>query len=90
MATKTRSLDVRAFGLACGLLWAGAVALLGVTARFGWGRRWQRLLADVYRGYDESSSGLVVGALWAFVDGLSGGVAFAWLYDRLARSTTPS
>lgn len=80
---ETTRLDSRAFGLACGLLWSGAVVVLGVVARFGWGQRWQRLLADVYRGYDESVSGLFVGALWAFVDGFSGGYAFARLYDAL-------
>ena len=78
-------LDSRAFGLACGLLWSGAVVLLGITARIGWGDRWQRLLADVYRGYDESASGLLVGGGWAFVDGFVGGFAFAWLYNRLRR-----
>ena len=85
MTTETTELDVRGFGLACGLLWSGAVVILGITARFGWGKRWQRLLADVYRGYDESTSGLIVGAVWAFIDGLSGGYAFSWLYNRLRR-----
>ena len=84
MTTKSTALDVRAFGLACGLLWAGGVVVLGLVARVGWGRRWERLLADVYRGYDETATGLVVGGLWAFLDGFSGGVAFAWLYNRLA------
>jgi hypothetical protein len=83
MATETAKFDSRAFGLACALLWAGAVVALGITARFGWGRRWQRLLADVYEGYDETATGLVVGAVWAFVDGFTGGYAFAWLYNRL-------
>lgn len=85
MATEANELDSRAFGLACGLLWSSAVVSLGVAARFGWGRRWERLLADVYRGYDETASGLLVGMLWAFADGFTGGFAFAWLYDRLAR-----
>ena len=63
----------------------GAVVILGITARFGWGKRWQRLLADVYWGYDETTSGLIVGAMWAFVDGLSGGYVFSWLYNQLRR-----
>ena len=85
METETTILDSRSFGLACALLWSGAVVVLGVTARFGWGRRWERLLADVYRGYDESAFGLVTGAVWAFVDGFSGGYMFARLYNRLQR-----
>ncbi|WP_254273168.1 bacteriophage holin [Haloarcula marina] len=83
MSTNSTQLDSRAFGLACGLLWACGVVVLGITARFGWGKRWERLLADVYRGYNETTTGLLVGAVWAFVDGFTGGYAFAWLYDRL-------
>lgn len=85
MTHKTQSLDTGAFGLACALLWSGAVVVLGITARFGWGKRWQRLLTDVYRGYDETVSGLFAGAIWAFIDGFSGGYLFAWLYNRLQR-----
>ena len=87
MSTDTSPLDIRAFGMACGLLWAGGVVALGLTARAGWGQRWERLLAEVYRGYDETATGLVIGAGWAFLDGLSGGLAFAWLYNRLAART---
>jgi len=78
------SLDSRAFGLACGLLWSVGVLFIGVAARFGWAERWENLLADAYVGYDESASGLLVGGVWAFFDGLIGGYAFARLYDALA------
>ncbi|WP_254525083.1 bacteriophage holin [Natrinema caseinilyticum] len=76
-------LDPDAFGLACGLFWAGAVALLGLTARFGWGERWEQLLADMYRGFSETLSGLLIGAAWAFVDAFTSGYVFAWSYNRL-------
>ncbi|MFB6164364.1 MAG: bacteriophage holin [Haloarculaceae archaeon] len=82
-SAETKPLDSRAFGVALGLLWAGGVAALGVMARFGWGERWQQLLGDVYVGYDESLSGLAVGAVWAFFDAFAGGYLLARLYDRL-------
>ena len=85
MQTRSRALDARAFGLACAVLWSVAVVSIGLAARIGWGRRWEGLLADLYRGYDESATGLALGAAWAFFDALSGGYAFAWLYDRLSR-----
>ncbi|MCO8244750.1 MULTISPECIES: bacteriophage holin [unclassified Haladaptatus] len=83
MSSESSRFDPRAFGLACGLLWASAVAALGVTARVGWGKRWERLLSDVYRGYNETITGLAIGAIWAFFDALVGGYAFAKLYNRL-------
>lgn len=91
MVSERTGLDSRAFGLACGVLWSSAVVLLGLTARVGWGRRWERLLADVYLGYNETTPGLLAGGAWAFVDGSTGGFALAWLYNRLSRSgsTTP-
>jgi hypothetical protein len=40
--------------------------------------------STIYIGYSVSWAGAVVGALWGFVDGLIGGLAFAWLYNKLA------
>lgn len=84
-STKLTKLDSNAFALACGLLWSGAVVVLGITARFGWGERWQALLADVYKGYHETVAGLVIGALWAFIDAFTGGYLFAKLYNVLRK-----
>jgi uncharacterized membrane protein YedE/YeeE len=79
-------LDPRAFGLACGLLWAGGVAFIAVIARFGWAERLESLISDAYIGYGESERGIAIGAVWAFFDAAIGGYTFAWLYDRLVRS----
>ncbi|MFT4946820.1 MAG: hypothetical protein ACI8TL_001057 [Natronomonas sp.] len=78
--------DARALGKAMGLLWAGAVVVLGVTARRGWGDEWRDLLADVYLGYDSTIKGLVVGSLWAFADAFVGAYTLAWLYNRIRMS----
>lgn len=83
--TAFSTLDARAFALACGLLWSVGVATIGFVARYGWAERWEKLLEDAYLGYGESASGIAVGAVWAFFDGATGGYAFAWLYNRLAR-----
>jgi len=80
--SQTESVNPRALGFALAVLWAGAVAVLGITSRIGWGDRWRDLLADVYVGYDESASGTVVGAAWAFADGFAGGYALGWLYNK--------
>ncbi len=45
-------LNPSAFGLACGIFWSFGVAIIGLTARRGWGQRWEQLFADIYRGCD--------------------------------------
>jgi len=85
MVDEETSLDPRAFALACGILWSLGVAAVGYAARYGWGERWESLIADAYLGYGESDRGIAIGAVWAFFDAGIGGYAFAWLYDRLAR-----
>ncbi len=79
-------LDAKAFGLACGLLWAlGVVALglLSITADYGTG--FVSALSSVYLGFDGTSGGLVIGAVWGFLDGGIGGWLLALLYNKLAK-----
>ncbi|MFB6178528.1 MAG: bacteriophage holin [Halorientalis sp.] len=82
MSHDTDGVNARALALAVGVLWAGAVTVLGITSRIGWGDRWRSLLADVYVGYDETITGTLIGAVWAFVDGFTGGYLLAWLYNK--------
>ena len=78
-------LNVKAFGLACGLLWGlglfaltwWIIALDGATAE-------TTFLGRVYRGYAITPLGSLIGLAWAFADGLIGGLIFAWLYNLLA------
>ena len=78
-------LNLRAFSLTCGLVWGVGVFLLtwwiiafeGATGDVTW-------IGRIYRGYDVSPVGSVVGLVWALVDGLIFGAIFAWLYNRLA------
>ena len=79
-------LDIRAFALACGLLWG--LALFLVT---WWILAFDRAITEptflgrIYRGYSITPLGSVIGLVWGFADGLIGGAIFAWLYNRLAR-----
>jgi hypothetical protein len=65
-----------------GLLWAGAVVVLGMTARHGWGDKWLDLFSDVYVGYDSTQRGLVLGAIWSFFDAFVGAYLLAWLHNQ--------
>lgn len=84
--SSTRRVDGKALGKAMGLLWAGAVVVLGATARSGWGDEWRELLSDVYLGYDSTQRGLVLGAIWAFLDAFVGAYLLAWLYNLFRQS----
>ena len=79
-------LNVWALGLACGLIWG-----LGLFIITWWIIMFDGQLAGevtflgrVYRGYELTTAGSFVGALWGFADGFIGGVIFAWLYNTLA------
>jgi hypothetical protein len=77
-------LDVKAFGLTVGLLW-GLGLFLGTWWMMYIGKATgsPTLLSNIYIGYSITPMGSLVGLVWAFFDGLGGGVIFAWLYNQL-------
>ena len=78
-------LDVKAFGLVCGLVWG-----IGLFLLTWWIIAFEGATGDVtfigrmYRGYSITPVGSVIGLGWAFLDGLIGGLIFAWLYNLLS------
>ena len=79
-------LDVKAFGLACGIIWGIGVFLLGIGGLlFGYGAKCGEALASVYIGYTPTLLGSAIGGIWAFVDAGIGGLIIAWLYNKLAK-----
>ena len=80
------TLNIRAFGIACGLVWGVGLFILPwwimVT---GDPIAQQTFLERVYVGYTFTPLGSVIGLVWGFVDGLVGGLIFAWLYNVLAK-----
>ncbi|MDP8266039.1 MAG: bacteriophage holin [Candidatus Aceula meridiana] len=80
-------LDVKAFGLACGILWAAVMLILGIINIFcGWGSELSKMMASLYIGYKPTILGSLIGAAWGFADAGIGGVALAWLYNKLAKA----
>lgn len=84
-------LNVKALALASGLLWGSGLFLLtwwiiafeGVTGE-------PTLIGHVYRGFNISPMGSLIGLMWAFVDGTIGGAVFGWLYNAVVRSAQKS
>jgi hypothetical protein len=78
-------LSVKGMAMAFGLLWGGAVLLLGLGNLLwpGYGRAVLDLAASIYPGYDPNggAGAVIVGALYSVVDGAIGGAVFAWLYN---------
>lgn len=79
-------LDVKAFGLACGIVWAAGIFILGLINMFSdWGVGWMMIMSTAYIGYKSTFLGSIIGALWGFVDAGIGGVVLAWLYNKLSK-----
>ncbi|UCD37454.1 MAG: bacteriophage holin [Fidelibacterota bacterium] len=75
-------LNVKALGLACGLVWGLAIFLLTYWFLFfGYEGETLSRLGNLYLGYSVTWYGGFVGLIWGFVDGLIGGALLAWLYN---------
>jgi len=78
-------LNVKAFALTCGLVWGVALFLLT-----WWFIAFEGSTGDptffgrLYRGYNISPVGSIIGFIWALMDGAIGGAIFAWLYNFIA------
>lgn len=42
------------------------------------------ILGRIYRGYNISAMGSIIGLAWGFIDGMIGGLVVAWLYNKFA------
>ncbi len=88
-------LSVKAFALTAALLWGGAIFLvdLGHMIWPGYGAAFLDMVRSIYPGYAQTTGvvALLVGTIYAFLDGLVGGAIFAWLYNALGgRTASPS
>jgi len=79
-------LSMKAMGLTLGLLWGGAVLVVGL-AHLVWppyGVAFLVPVASIYPGYEIGGFGsVVVGTFYAIFDGWIGGIILAWLYNKL-------
>ena len=81
-------LNLKALVLTAAILWALAVFLVGGANLIwsGYGGAFLRLMASIYPGYHATGSigDLIVGALYALVDGAICGLVFGLLYNLFA------
>lgn len=78
-------LNLRAFFLTAGILWAVAFFLTGLSNLLWseYGGSFLQVMASVYPGYHASRTfgDLIVGTLYALVDGAVCGLIFGWFYN---------
>lgn len=79
-------LDVKALALSCGLIVGLGLFLLtwwiilldGASGEITW-------IGRVYRGYNISPVGSVIGLAWGLVDGAIGGAILALVYNKMRK-----
>lgn len=78
-------LNVKALAMTSALVWGlGLFCLTWWIILFEGATGDQLLIGHVYRGYDVSPVGSLIGLAWGLVDGYIGGWVIGWLYNKLA------
>ncbi len=76
-----------ALALAVGILWAVCVFFVGVANMIwpSYGQAFLQLCASIYPGYHPGAGvgSVIVGTIYAVIDGFVGGLIFGWLYNSL-------
>lgn len=81
-------LNVKAVALSAGIIWGlGLFFLTWWIIAFEGQTGEQTFIGMLYRGYNISAMGSLIGLVWGFADGLIGGFIFAWLYNRFASNS---
>ena len=77
-------LNIKAFALTCGLVWGlGVFCLTWWIIAFDGSTGEATFLGSIYRGFNISPMGSVIGLVWALADGAIGGAIFAWFYNLI-------
>lgn len=85
--------NLRAIALAAGILWACAI-LITAIANLIWptyGHAFLQTIASLYPGYDaeRSVSDVIIGTLYALLDGAFCGLIFGWVYNLFVSTKKP-
>jgi hypothetical protein len=78
-------LNIKAFALSIGLMWGfGLFFITWWIIMFEGATGEITLLGQIYRGFNISPTGSLIGFIWGFADGVIGGAILAWLYNKLS------
>jgi hypothetical protein len=80
----TRSVHTVRLGVSIGIIWSLSVVLLAGLAKASYASIFFRMIQEVYVGCDyRTGCGLLLCALFGFVDGFIGGALVGLLYNNL-------
>ena len=75
-------LSIRTMAITLGLFWGIGLFCITWWIIFFEGASYDpTFIGKVYRGYNVSAGGSLIGLAWGLVDGFIGGAIFAWLYN---------
>ena len=77
-------LDVVGFGVTLGCFWSLCILVLVLVSRRS--RKAEavvELFSKVYRGFEKTLLGALVGAVWGFIDGVVSGMLIAWVTNKI-------
>ena len=78
--------DVRSLAMTCGILWAAGFFFIALAQQVWpeYGLAFLKVMDGLYPGYAPAGFGSVlIGTLYALVDGMICGGIFAWVYNRI-------
>lgn len=82
-------LSVKSLTIASAVLWGGACLMVAVFNIIwpGYGKAFLDVISSIYPGYQVTGTvgSVIVGALYAMLDGAVGGAVFGWIYNCFAR-----
>ena len=82
---RQMKLNIKAFALTSGLVWGvGLFLLTWWIIAFDGSTYDPTLIGKVYRGYNISPAGSLIGFVWALVDGMIIGAIFAGIYNLVS------
>ncbi|MBU0469712.1 MAG: bacteriophage holin [Candidatus Omnitrophica bacterium] len=76
-------LDLKTFGINFGFIWSLCIIALGIlAAKYTWANKMVETISSVYKGFQTTLMGVIIGGIWGFIDGVIGGVIIAWLFNK--------
>ncbi len=80
-------LNTVAIAVAFGILWGACILVVGIANMISpsYGQAFLQVCASIYPGYHTGAGvgSVIIGTIYALIDGFIGGAIFGWLYNLL-------